>query len=186
MKKVLLFLMVAFTSLNAFADANYLVNAEKNKVMVIDLRKTSGKEVNVTIVDANGETIFAEILSSNASFRKYNLSELATGTFTVVVDDKNTVSFQKIYISNYELLVDANIETITKPTVTKRQNKWVVNNTNNVDGTLLLADSNGEIIYKGAIAAHKLLSLNNVKLAAGNYTLTYTVNNKTFNYTLNK
>jgi hypothetical protein len=188
MKQIFALALILFTSFSSFATESYLVNAEKNKVMVINLKETVGKEISVSIINAEGKEVFTESFNANSSLRKYNLSKLSIGTFTVIVEDAQKITFQKVYISKNNLLVDAAIEVISKPTLSKSDNKWVINGLNaTYESALSIYDAKNNTVYSEKFNGEKSQRIYNVtKLQDGDYSIVYTVNNKTFTYSITK
>lgn len=191
MRQILvLFSFLMLSAVNTFAsESPYLVNVDiETKIMVVDLSQTTGKDVSVSIVDLNGNTIFSESLNNKAKSRRYNLSKLPTGTYTVIVEDLNKVSYQKVYVSKKSLLADDNIEEITMPTMINNGNKWSVSGLNTkYNGRIIIFDEDGNEIFTENISkAMTSRSFNVEKLNAGLYSVHYVVNGKTFAQSLKK
>jgi hypothetical protein len=186
MKNLIAIALVLFTSFSAFANLDYLVNAEKNKVMVVNFKQTTGKSVTVSIVNGEGQAVFTEEVKTVNTFKKYNLSKLSTGTYTVIITDVDKISFQKVYLSNTSLIIDAKLDVINKPTVGKSANKWMINNINTTHvGNLAIVDADGNKIYNEPSTKNQVV-FNTTKLPLGTYTIEYTVAKKTFTYTVAK
>jgi hypothetical protein len=183
MRTILILTFAMLAAFTGYAESPYLIHAEKNKVMVIDLKKSFGKEVKVTILNMKGDEIFNEEFTANVNIRKYNLSKLGIGTFTVVVDENHRISYQKVYISKNSLLVDNEIEELVKPSFITQDNKWYLKNVNSkYEGLVEIFDFSGNKIFENK--TNKIDKVYNMsKLPIGEYTLMYTVKDKTFSFT---
>lgn len=191
MRQILVLLsFLMLSAVHSFAsESPYLVNVDiETKIMVVDLSQTSGKDVNVSILDLNGNTIFSESLNNKAKSRRYNLRKLPTGTYTVIVEDLNKVSYQKVYVSKKSLLADDNIEEITMPALLNNGNKWSLSGmSTKYNGRIIIFDEDGNEIFTENISkAMTSRSFNVEKLKAGQYSVHYVVNGKTFTQSLKK
>lgn len=189
MKALLIYATALFTSLSAMAsDSVFLISAEKDKVMVIDLKSTLGRDVKVTIVDLKNDIVFGEQFKAKAPERRYNLSKLNTGTFTVIVEEENKISYQRVYLSKNSLLIDNDIDEIVKPAILTKDNLWCLKGVNTkYTGNVAIIDTDGNRIFNDQIKTGDNEKVYNVsKLRAGEYTMMYTVNGKSFRYNLNK
>ncbi len=184
MKQILALFTVVMLNLNVMAsESPYLINVNiDTKVMELDLSKIVGKTVNVTINNMKGDEIFSEVITVKSKSRLYNLKNLTTGTYTVIVDDENQVTYQKVYVSKNSLLADGQVEEITKPVVTQKNQKWIVSSTNTTfPSNVTIVDDEGNVIYAEKSKLYAPVKAYNVsKLKAGEYRLDYTVKNKTF------
>ncbi len=189
MKNVLVLFLAIFTSASLFAnEANFSILADKdNKTMVIDLKKNLGGSVVVSIIDFEGETVFTETFKANKKARKYNLSNLKVGTYTLIVEDAEKVTSKKVHISNASLLVDNNTEELVKPTVVNNGEYWVLNVSNIVGAKITILDEEGNNLYNYVVESTSLNKKFNVsKLAEGSYTVNYELNGKNFTNTVVK
>ncbi len=184
MKQILALFTVVMLNLNVMASENpYLINVNiDTKVMELDLSKIVGKTANVTINNMKGEEIFSEFITVKSKSRLYNLKNLSVGTYTVIVEDENQVTYQKVYVSKNSLLADGQVEEITRPMVTQRNQKWIVSSTNNsYPSNVTIVDNEGNVIYTEKSKLYAPVKSYNVsKLKSGEYRLDYTVKNKTF------
>ena len=96
----------------AFAGSEKPVFNIKNvgeKTFYFETKEMSSSYVEVTFQDANGETIFSEYAIHTANFeRNYNLSELAKGSYFLIVKSENTTQTLPITISEKGLEMDWN------------------------------------------------------------------------------
>jgi hypothetical protein len=184
MKPIYVFLVALFTSLNVFAVNNsftYLVNADKDKVMVINLNKAIGSKVEVSILNKEGEIIFNEKFKAKSKLRKYNLRKLNVGTYTVIVEDNNKVAYQKIHLSKNSLLVDNGIDEIYKPVIKTEGNLWTVSGLANQPVSIVIEDAYGNLLTSANIASSDVQKKFDVKnLIAGEYKLIYKIADREF------
>lgn len=184
MKQILALLTVVMLNLNVMASENpYLINVNiDTKVMELDLSKIVGRTVHVTINNMKGDEIFSEEITVKSKTRLYNLKNLNTGTYTVIVEDDNQVTYQKVYVSKNSLLADGQVEEFTKPIVTQKDQKWIVSTTNvTYPSNVAIYDNEGNTIYSEKNKLYAAVKAFNVsKLKAGEYRFDYSVRNKTF------
>lgn len=184
MKPIYVFLVALFTSLNVFAVNNsftYLVNADKDKVMVINLNKAIGSKVEVSILNKEGDIVFNEKFKAKSKLRKYNLRKLNVGTYTVIVEDNNKVAYQKIHLSKNSLLVDNGIDEIYKPVIKTEGNLWTVSGLANQPVSIVIEDAYGNLLTSANIASSDVQKKFNVKnLIAGEYKLIYKIADREF------
>jgi hypothetical protein len=189
MKNVLVLFLAIFTSVSLFAnDGNFSILTDKDsKTMVIDLKKNLGGNVVISIVSLDGETVFSEAFKADKKARKYNLSNLKVGTYTLIIEDEEKVSSKKVHISKASLLVDNKIEEMIKPTVISNGDFWVLNVVNLVGANIIITDEDGNKIYSQVVESSSLNKRFNVsKLPSGTYYINYDLNGKTFSNTVSK
>ncbi len=185
MKQILvLFAMLMLNLSNVSAsESPYLITVNMDtKVMAVDFSKILGKTVNVTINDMKENEVFSELVTVRSKSRLYNLKNLNVGTYTVIVEDENQITYQKVYVSKNSLLADEKVEEINKPSIIQADNKWIVNGINpNFPAVANIYDLDGNKVFSESIAnGTKSKAYNVAKLEKGVYTFIFSVNGKSF------
>ena len=108
--KIATFLFVLLTANAAFAGTDKPVFKLKNlgeKTIYFETKEMSSSYVEVMFQDENGNTIFSEYAIHTANFeRNYNLSELANGSYFLIVKSESTTQTLPITISEEGLEMD--------------------------------------------------------------------------------
>lgn len=188
MKTQLFILIFSIASLSVFASGNPSVYAEKNKSLIIQTNTWKSAKVNVQIKEATGVTILEETLISAKAGRKYNLKNLPDGQYTLEMSDDLRITTQNFYISNNEVVVANDINTIYKP--------FILTGDNNVDVNLMtlgksallnISDKDNNIVFAQkleATAVHKRFDVSS--LASGSYTVNIAMNGRSFTHEFTK
>jgi hypothetical protein len=171
-------------NLNAMtSESPYLINVNiDTKVMAVDLSKLVGQTATVTINNIKGDEIFSEAIVVKSKSRLYNLKNLSTGTYTVIVEDENQITYQKIYVSKSSLLADAEVEEIVRPVIHAKENAWIISTSNvKYPSSVTIVDSEGNTVYSEKSKIYPTVKSYNVKkLQKDTYRVDYSVNGKIF------
>lgn len=188
MKNVLILLVAFFTSFNVLAnDVNFDLIADiTNKTIVLDLKNNVGGNVSVSIVDLDGKTVFNEAFKANKKNRKYNLSNLTVGTYTLLIEDEKAVTTKKVYISKASLLVDDHAEVVNKPTIINNGDSWIIKNNANVVIDFTISDAQNILTKQSLVPGGLDKKINTTKLSAGSYSIAYTINDRDYYTTVTK
>lgn len=117
----------------------------KGDVVKIFYRSENSDKVRVTIYDANANIIFSEQIKSESSFvRPYNLENLPYGEYTVVIEDKNGKTEEKVsYVNNKGTKSLASI-------ISKKESRGVIvalTSKGDADVTYRLLDNEKNVLY---------------------------------------
>lgn len=136
MKKVLLNVSIvlvsmlistsAFSNLSNPYNVNVLTTTESKK-LVVNLSHMYGSSVTCSIIDQSGNIIHREkVESSTQTIKRYDLSNLKPGNYTVVIDDLMTIEKLKVKLTADEIIYSQNrSEIIYKPTIIVKDNAMV-------------------------------------------------------------
>jgi flagellar hook assembly protein FlgD len=82
----------------------------KGEIVKIFYRSENSDKVKVTIYDASSNVVFSEEIKNKSNFiRPYNLEELPFGEYTIVLEDKNGRSEEKVSYAKKTVEVQASI-----------------------------------------------------------------------------
>lgn len=146
--------MVCLLVNNVMATDSSDFSLEVNNENMIDLQlnNVSESEVQVSLKDDHGITLIRETLSiKNLNLRKYDLSELPDGNYTLTVAYDQVVKVQKINKKFSALVVsERELHTILKPTFREHSNfvDLRMANNSNQQVSVKIRDSEGRTIYK--------------------------------------
>jgi hypothetical protein len=188
MKNIVVLLVAFLTSFAAMAnDVNFdLITDITNKTIILDLKNNLGGDVTVSIIDLEGTTVFNEEFKANKKNRKYNLSNLNVGTYTLIVEDVKSVTSKKVYISNASLLVDDNANVVNKPTMIKSGDSWIVKNNSNTEIGFTISDANNILTKQKLVPGALDKKLYTTNIPSGVYYITYTINGRDYYSTITK
>jgi hypothetical protein len=182
MKNVLILLVAFLTSFSVLAnDVNFdLITDLTNKTITLDLKKNAGTNVSVQIVDLDGAVVFNEQFKANKKSRKYNLSNLAIGTYDLIIEDESSITTKKVYISKASLLVDEKAEIIKKPTIISNTNNWIVKNNSDIVIDFSISDDKTVLTKQTLVPGGLDKKIFTDNIERGIYTLTYTINGRDY------
>jgi hypothetical protein len=116
----------------------------KGEIVKIFYRSENSDKVKVTIVDAFSKVVFTEEIKRKSSFiRPYNLENLPYGEYTIVLEDKNGRTEEKVMYAKEVVNVQASI--IHK----KESRKAMVTlfSTGETEVTYSVLDINNNVLY---------------------------------------
>jgi hypothetical protein len=188
MKNVLILVVAFLTSFSVLAnDVNFdLITDLTNKTITLDLRKNLGSDVSVLIVDLEGTTVFNEEFRASKKARKYNLANLAVGTYELIIEDATSITTKKVYISNANLLVDDKALVIIKPSIVKTGDSWIVKNNADVVVDFTISDENNVLTKQTLKPGGLDKKIYNTKLESGTYSVSYSINGREYYTTITK
>lgn len=183
--KILAFLFVAFfgaiTSSNA-TNVDPINTKIEDQSITVNLSDITS-DVVVTIEDAFGFNLLSEKLNpTDQKFRKYNLSQLLDGVYSMTVDTYNSLIIKKIRIQDSKTSLLE--ETISyKPTQKFEDNRWMVNLfAQGEDVSIKIFDDNADVVYehthKDQVVFSKAYNLEN--LSIGNYSIQLYVDGRSY------
>lgn len=128
MKKVLLNVSIVLVSMlistSAFSNVSHPFNVNvltttESKKLVVNLSHMYGSMVTCSIIDQSGNIIHREKVESRTqTIKKYDLSNLEPGNYTVVIDDLMTIERLKVKLTADEIIYSQNrSEIIYKPSI---------------------------------------------------------------------
>lgn len=101
---------VAFAAGETTPKATSTSVSMKGEIVKIFYRSENSGKVKVTIYDATGKAVFTEEIKRKSSFiRPYNLENLPYGEYTVVLEDKNGRTEEKVMYAKEIVSVQASI-----------------------------------------------------------------------------
>jgi hypothetical protein len=188
MKNIVVLLVAFLTSFAAMAnDVNFdLITDITNKTIILDLKNNLGGDVTVSILDLDGTTVFNEAFKANKKNRKYNLSNLKIGTYTLIVEDVKAVTTKKVYISNANLLVDDIANVVNKPSIIKNTDSWIIKNNSNTEISFTLSDASNVLTKQTLVPGALDKKLYTTNIPSGVYYITYTINGREYYSTITK
>jgi hypothetical protein len=188
MKNVLILVVAFLTSFSVLAnDVNFdLITDLTNKTITLDLKRNIGSEVSVLIVDLEGTTVFNEKFKASKKARKYNLSNLAVGTYDLIIEDATSITTKKVYISNASLLVDDKALVVNKPTIINNGSYWIIKNNSDVVVDFTISDENNVLTRQTLTPGGLDKKIYTAKLEPGIYSITYNINGRNYYDTVTK
>lgn len=188
-KVLLTVVAICFVNAVSFAkDSSQLsIQSVKKDVIAIQLSNTSPSQVQVSIKDAQGSTVFEEtVLPPQINHRKYNLKLLPTGTYTLHIEYDNVIKIKKVIkkFNNVDL-ASGNFQTIYKPTFNVHSNyvDLTMKRSDNQKISIEIRDTNGNTIFteKEQPQGSILKRFNLSQLEEGAYNFYIEVNGIIFN-----
>lgn len=151
------------------------VKVAENSSLVLQLSNVKEAQIQVTLKDLYGVTLHDEtLMQHNLDLRKYNLQELPSGSFSLIVAYDDVIKIQPIKKENDVILIEEDkVQTIFRPTFRQHDTYVDLNMLCLSDKklTIMIEDDKGQIIYsevnqpKGTLEKRFNLS----KLAEGSY-----------------
>lgn len=116
----------------------------KGEIVKIFYRSENSDKVKVTIYDASSKAVFTEEIKRKANFvRPYNLANLPYGEYTIVLEDKNGRTEEKVLYAKESVAVNASI--IHKKEC--RKALVTVFSTGETEVTYSVLDINNNVLY---------------------------------------
>lgn len=203
--KTQLFLVVALIA-TLFSQTTFANTNERNfdlggttvkissveKSVIVNLGSVQKEEISIAIEDAFGNTLVTENVKNNDNFvKKYNVSKLEAGQYSITITKKTLRTVQPFTISNVGVSM-SDVEKKEKfiPVLVQNGNKLDVNvllgNYNNI--TIKIVDNEGRSSFEErnyvVLTLHKRFDLS--KLPAGAYVAEVTAGDETFYYSIVK
>ncbi len=144
-------------NLTAGTGTSFSVTADDNNHIMINLAKDVQEEVIVTLSDRYGVKVFSEKTQSHTiKARKYDLSKLDNGLYTLELELEDEIKIQKINKSFNSIDVyEAEKSSVFKPII-KNNNGKVSVNVLSFHGSfqIKVINSKGDIMYKNKYQAN--------------------------------
>lgn len=186
LKIMVVFLFSTYT--NQLAAASQLTFEYKYEYTMSFMLKMEGlqnEQHYIRIKDENGTVLFNEKSANQNKFhRMYNLKNLPSGTYTVIVENEHKIVIQPILMNGRFLKIETTAQKeVYKPTLTLKASTVVINMLHFEKSPILLTlkDKYHEVVYCDEFKAYGSLNkrLNMAKLPAENYLLEITTENYT-------
>ena len=180
-------LAVVFTAMGVHAtNADFYLHVKKEQGKSISFTLNQVKQLNLSIIDSNGDFIFTENVSSATIFnRTYNLTEFPRGTYYLEIEtDVKVVRYEINVFDNQAFLSKEALKETAKP-ILKSVEGFVSLQIENPEKTPIkvsICDSSDEEVYSGIF--EEVATLNKkfdlTKSQGEHYTFVMTYNNKFF------
>lgn len=179
------FLLICITSLSSLASS-FAVNITGDNSFGIELPNKSYDQIQVTLKDVNGYTLYDEtFMQSNLSQKTFNLKKLPIGDYILKVAYDVQTKIQAIKKNQKSLEIDANdLQTIFQPTLRLYSDYVDLNMLClvDLDISLTIKDGDGNTIYNELIQTDEILQkrFNLSMLNEGSYTFKLTIKDPIF------
>lgn len=152
----------------------------KGEIVKIFYRSENSDKVKVTIYDAASKAVFKEEIKRKSSFiRPYNLENLPYGEYTVVLEDKNGKTEEKVVYAKEVVSVQASI-------IHKRDSRKAMValfSTGETEVTYSVLDINDNVLYtKSEVVNGQAATSFNLKNIKGAVTIQVTDSNGLLKY----
>jgi hypothetical protein len=163
-----------------------------DKALVVNLSSATIEDVTIKIEDAFGGTLLTEKVKGMTSFaKKYNVSKLETGKYTLTVTKKTVRTVQPFQVSaNGVYISDMEKKEKFLPAVNLNDNKLDVNvllgNYSNI--TVTITDNEGRVVKqdKNYVVLDLHTRYDIAQLPAGVYVVEVQAGDETFYHTIKK
>lgn len=181
MKTQVLFLLFSIFTLSAFAGKP-LMSSAKAKTITVETSLWKAESVTVQIKEIGGSVILDEVVKSEKGFRKYDLHNLPSGTYTLELSDDLKIKIQNFVIKGEDLSMSKEVVTIYKPVILVSENNIDVNLlTLNQNVSVKILDDNDSVVFSEKIVSpsiHKRYDL--TRLSKGQYTMKVSFGGRSF------
>lgn len=190
MKTLAILLFSLFTTFSSFASVvEPLATTVEGKTVTVYFNHDKTEEISVRIEDRFGFLLHSEkVQSKNRKSRSYNLEQLPAGVYTLKIDSDQKIVTKKIKIDrNSSTLLNEEIS--YKPSSFFKNDRWMVNVLSlgeQVDIRIL--DEAYDEVYAEKVKNENVVakSYDLSKLEYGVYTLSLTIDNKSYNKVIAK
>lgn len=171
-------LLIGLTSLASLANENFAVNSIDENSFVIELPNKSYSQIQVSIKDMDGFTLYNETVTQNyLDTKKFNLEKLPSGSYILMVAYDVQTKIQTIQKDYKSLIInDADLLTIFQPTFHQHSDYVDINMLClfDLEVSIMIKDVDGNILFNELAKAdgsiHKRFNLS--MLNEGLYTFT--------------
>ena len=185
LRNILFLLLLFVTSVSFAADhPKFSVRQISKTAFVLNLNNVEGKTVLVKLKDLRENVVLEETLSFSKSIRRqYNLKNLTSGTYILMVDFGSVIKAQPLFIVRTELAIDrSDLMTIYKPVFDIAEHHLDVNMlcTNLSRVTFEFVDQAGNVTYSETVEVENTLgkSFDLSQLDPGKYKLSLGINER--------
>ncbi|MBK8698682.1 MAG: hypothetical protein IPN29_03760 [Saprospiraceae bacterium] len=179
-------LFVAITSLSA-KTPSFLKN-EDAKSIVLHLNHWKAEKITISIMDKSGNTVFSEALNLPKTNRKYDVSGLAQGQYSVMVEDGQKFAVQHLTIEMGQIYINQETDEVYKPIFLTENAVWSVQAlTLEKNAVVSIYDENDNLVFTEKIekpVVERRYDVSN--LGRGSYIVEYSVANKVFTHKVDK
>jgi hypothetical protein len=198
--KFKLLLTTAFISLasilvKAEDVSTFSIKGSDNNSFSVQLQNVKNPEIKVSFKDSKGYTLYDEtVMQSSLNQKRFNIKDLPTGKYTLIVAYDNIIKIQPIVKSYKAIEIKAeDANTIYEPVFRQHSDYLDINMLclNKLKYSLSITDNEGHVIYSATTDPNKSLQkrFNLSSLTSGSYTFGIEVNengmHKEFNKTIN-
>lgn len=179
-RKALISLAMSLFIFNVAMANNYIpvlkVGSGMDKKFYLSLENVSSK-TSIKIFDNEGFALIEESANVSEPFEKiFNLENLKSGVYTLVIESDYKETVQPIMITSRGLIVDENKREEYFPAIIRQENAQVNVSLLNPTKSLVsfsIVNRQGELIYKEMLKDQLVVekSYNLKQLAGGNYTV---------------
>lgn len=174
--KTLLLTVVAFFAVNTAlhaADDDAFISVKQSGEKQALIRVANLTDASVAILkikSSSGQTLYREVITDQTHMKRYNFSNLPTGTYEVEVKTENGVSKEVFQITEGE-----KSSVYFKPAIQVEPDMVKVAFMNKINSpvSLKLYAENGEVLYEESVASQEVYAkgLNVSKLQPGKYSV---------------
>jgi len=128
MKTLAILIFALFTTLSSFASVvEPLATSVEGQTITVYFDNDKSEVLSISIVDKYGFELLSEkVQSKNRRSRKYNLTQLPYGKYTIKIDSDQKIVYKTIQTDkNNSVVLDE--KTSYKPTTFFENDKWMVN-----------------------------------------------------------
>lgn len=189
MKQTLIFAIVVLMNTFLSASTTPFISASNDKVFILNLGASNKEAKTVKILDVEGNVVFTESVKGNITSKKYNLTQLASGSYTFIVENSQKIAQQSVTVSKKSVAITPFINETYKPDVKNNKGIWTVNAlVLGKETKISLLDYAGNTLLNESFNGKNTINraYNTEKLESGKYIVNITVGNQEFAYTLEK
>ncbi len=177
-----------FLSMAAFAVdlPDFTIKNDGQKSFVLQLDWVLTQKVQIRIIDNERNLLLSDAIKEKGPFaKKYNLSNLTTGRYTIEIEDAYSISYQPIEVFDKHLMIDAaQLKAIYKPVIYASGNLVDLNFLQVEDAVteVVITDEFNFPVFKETIKNNGSINkrYNVAQLLPGDYTFRVSVNDKVF------
>jgi hypothetical protein len=178
--RILKTLILLFMAVCTFAgNTNPLANISKtgSESFILNLKKSGVKKVNVRIMDNDGNTLLTQRINTKKKEAvKYNMSELPSGKYSIIVEDKQRLVKHEVVLHENTQRIDVlDAKTIYKPVFINGKQFVDLNmlQTNDSAIKVSITDTSGITVFSETIESTGSIQkrYNVSKMPAGSYTI---------------
>ncbi len=178
-------LMMAFATVSIASDMPTVSN-DKSKTLTIAASSLKGGTIDITIFDAQNNTIHAETIKNEKVARSYDVRNLPNGKYVIEMSNGLKTTKQNFEIYSSEVFLDKNVETFYAPVVNVSEN-FVDVNAVGPKAIITFVDQDNNLLKSETVTSSTIHRRFNVaKLPAGIYTVSVNTKEKSTSKTFEK
>lgn len=175
-------IVALFFTTSTYATIYPIVNAGESKSLTIDLNDWASSDVKIIIRDNNGEILHNDgFAKGSIQKRKYNLANLPSGNYVLVIEGNNKKSVSNFMIAGSKVVFDAEeTQFIYKPQfIVKNQSVEINHLALGENVKVTIANANGVFFTKEYADKNTInTSFDISKLPYGSYVMTLSTANQ--------